>query len=142
MVRVRGHLETVIDRRMMERLESFVSVIARFKLPDEVKRRARRVGYTDPVLVTSTADLRTNLMDPDWRQLPALYDVPATSQIFGQEVRAAGIEAILYPSTKTDGLCAAIFPDNLSPDSFVELMDPAPPGVATRLDASNWKGFV
>jgi multidrug efflux pump subunit AcrA (membrane-fusion protein) len=72
----------------------------------------------------------------------AVFDVPATSQILGQEVRAAGIEAIVYPSSKTEAPCVAIFPDTLGPRSFVELIGPSPPDVETRLDATNWKKFV
>jgi len=141
-VLVRGRLETVIDLRQIERLQSFVDVIASFTVPAELRRRARKGGLTGPLTVTSVAELGKALLHPDWRELPARFDVPATPQIFGQEVRAAGIEAILYPSSKTGALCAAIFPDALGPQSFIELVDPAPPRVATRLDATNWRDFV
>ena len=142
MVSVRGHLEEVVDLRAIKRLEPLVALIARFTIPPELLRRARRIGFPAPTIVTSTSLLAKALLDPDWRQWPAVFDVPVTSQIFGQEVRAAGIEAIVYPSSKTDMPCAAIFPDNLGPNSYVELIGPAPADVETRLDAGNWKKFV
>jgi hypothetical protein len=142
MVLVRGHLEEIIDLRNIDRLEPFVALIEGFTIPPELLRRARHIGLPSPTVVTSTSQLRKVMLDPDWRQWPAVFDVPVTSQIFGQEVRAAGIEGIVYPSSKTDTPCVAIFPDVLGPQSFVELIGPCPPDIETRMDATNWKQFV
>jgi len=51
------------------------------------------------------------------------------------------MEGVLYPSAKGRKKCLAIFTENLDgSDSFVELADPAPPGVPhTRLDSDNWE---
>jgi hypothetical protein len=142
MVVVEGHLETVIDLRQMDRLRPLVDVIAAFKIPDELQRRARRIGLPAPTVVRTVDQLFNVLVHPQWREFPAIFDVPATSQIFGQELRAVGIEGIVYPSSKTATICAAVFPENLVSGSFVQLADPAPPGVVQRLDSTSWRGLV
>ena len=142
MVIVRGHLESVVDLRERGRLQSLVEIISGFKIPDELYRRARQIGLPSPTIVRTVDELITVLVAANWREFPAVFDVPATPQIFGQEIRSAGIEAILYSSSKTDALCAAIFPDNLGPESFVELVDAPPPGAMPRLDATTWRDLV
>jgi hypothetical protein len=142
MVMVKGHLEEVVDLTTIERLDRLVTLINGFTVPPELLRRAKRIGLPTPTIVKSIGELEKALLAPDWREWPAVFDVPATSQVFGQEVRAAGVEAIVYPSSKTNTQCVAIFPDMLGPNSFVELIGPAPPDVETRLDATNWRRFV
>ncbi|MBC6415356.1 MAG: hypothetical protein GDA46_03080 [Bdellovibrionales bacterium] len=66
-----------------------------------------------------------------WRKYPSIYNIPSISQIFGQLVRNAGIEAIVYKSTKkskTD-LCMTLFPENFKhSDSYIKLED-CPKGI-------------
>ena len=69
------------------------------------------------------------------------FDVPYSSQIFGQLVAEAGIDGILYPSKFTGKDCLAIFPQNFddSSGSFLELDGDLPPVVKIRrLDAKTW----
>ena len=69
------------------------------------------------------------------------HDVPAPCQLFGQLVAKVGIEGIVYPSKFGGKDCLAIFPQNFEgADVFVQLDDPAPPGVQVRrLDATTWR---
>jgi hypothetical protein len=69
------------------------------------------------------------------------FDVPSTSQIFGQLAIDAGIEGIVYPSKFTNKNCLVIFPQNFEKNSksFIQLDDTAPKGIITsRLDPKIW----
>lgn len=73
-------------------------------------------------------------------------DIPSNSQIFGQIVRSAKIEGILYPSKMSNGkqkLCIAIFPENFDDsNSFVEIEDDVPESVTNkRLDQYSYRNF-
>jgi len=76
--------------------------------------------------VNSAAELRNTVLRQDWQVMPISFDVPGNSQILGQIAHAAGIEGILYPSTKNGKKCLAIYPENLKDDSFVELVGRMP----------------
>ncbi len=54
--------------------------------------------------------------------MPMQFDAPANSQVLGQIAHSAGIEAILYPSVKTNKKALAIYPENfLNSDAFIEI---------------------
>ena len=63
---------------------------------------AKKIGLPEPELIRTLSRLTDSLLDPNWRMWPMQFDVPATSQVFGQLVAQAGIEGIVYPS-KFDG---------------------------------------
>ena len=51
-----------------------------------------------PKVVLMPKEMLKLLLDPDWRQWPMKFDVPAESQIFGHLVHLAGIDGIaLFP---------------------------------------------
>lgn len=50
----------------------------------------------------------------NWRYLPVQHSIPATCQVFGNLVRQAGFEGILYDSIRTKRQCVALFPKNFS----------------------------
>lgn len=135
-VSTRGRLDLVIDLRHPERLQPFVDAIKDFEIPEHVLHQAKEIGQPKPTVITTVEQLVAALIEPNWRWLPMLGDVPASCQNFGDIVRRAGIDGIVYPS-KIDGEpCVAMFPGNFK-ESFVELVDSPPSGiVATRLDAS------
>lgn len=55
------------------------------------------------------------------------FGIPANSQVFAGFVIDAGFDGIVYPSTRGEGNCVAVFPQNFPDrDSSVELLDPAP----------------
>ena len=105
-----------------------------------MKELAKELGLDPPSVVQTVDSLLSTLLNPDWRAYPIQFDIPANPQIFGQIVKSAGIEGILYPSKHTGKKCLAIFIENFSSsDSFVSLDDEPPPGAVIRkVDATNW----
>lgn len=103
-VSVSGHLDAVLDVRDGRNLTEFVSLIKGFRLSSALSSRARRVGF--PLnLITTVQELAFVLHQPDWRNWPTLYDVPAACQTFGRIVFDAQIEGILYKSVLTEKPC-------------------------------------
>jgi hypothetical protein len=143
-VSVTGKLDAVIDIRMSENLSKFVNQVKHFKVSKPLSSEARRLGWSPLMLITTVAELKTELMRDNWRSLPMLYDVPAGSQIFGGVAVDAGIEGILYESILTGKECLAVFPQNfLNSSSYVQLDDPAPSDeVRTRIDSGNFAEFI
>jgi hypothetical protein len=141
-VSVSGRLETILDLRNPTRLEPFVEIITKFRLPGDLAARARELEIAPPSVVGNLDQLIRLLMAAEWRDQPMQVDIPAGSQIFGQLVWDAGIEAIVYPSVQTGAACLVVFPENLASSSFVRLDHEAPVGVACRLDGTNYRGFV
>jgi len=82
-----------------------------------------------------------DLLSPDWRKKPSIYDIPANSQIFGHLIYTAGIDGILYPSKLTEKPCLAIYPRNFpGSDSFIQMDDELPhENVPKKIDESNWQ---
>lgn len=143
-VSVSGKLNSVINLNQPHKLQPFLDIIGKFKVPTHLKKLGEKLGQNELILVNDTKSLNGALLAPNWREWPMQFDVPSSSQIFGQLVVDAGIEGILYPS-KYDGKdCLAVFPQNFESgsDSFIQLDDPAPQEVAlTRLDAKTWKKY-
>lgn len=137
---VSGVLHSVIDIRHPQQLQKFVNLIKDCTVSDEILERAR--SMKEPVeLIKTVPKLIETLLMFNWRVWPMLFDVPAPSQIFGQLVNNAGIQAILYPSKFNNKDCLAIFPQNFDEtDSYIELDDVSPPETKIkRLDSTNWK---
>jgi RES domain-containing protein len=141
-----GELESIIDLNNPNCLNKFVELIKSFQVSETLQTMAKEVNIDIGAgAVKTVTDLMTTLMNPNWRQFPMHVDLPANSQIFGQLVRGAGIEGILYPSKHTNRDCLGIFPENLKGgDSFVEIMDKeVPQGVSPkRLDSKTWNLMV
>lgn len=122
-------------------MQGLVDIIGTFTFPDELIRDAAKIGLEPPGLIKSIEELGQNVLKSDWRYWPMQFDVPHTSQIFGQLATEAGIEAILYPSKFNDRDCLVVFPQNfeLDSDSMVFLDDPPPDGTLNKMvDASVW----
>ena len=143
-VQLNGVVKNVFDLKRESNLKPFLKVINKFGLPDELKKLARELGIRTPYLVTNIRDLKFTFMRPDWRSLPMQFGIPSNPQIFGNLLRNAGFEGVLYPSSKGNESCLAVFPENLTgSDSFVELADATPAGVSNiRLDANTWRDFI
>ena len=142
-ISVSGKLELVLDVRASNNLSTFVNLIKSFKLSGALTLKARRLGF--PLqLVTTVAQLKRALTLHNWRNWPALYDVPAACQIFGGVAADAGIEGILHDSALTAKECLSIFPQNfLNSTSHIQLDDPAPSDdVRTRIDSANFADFI
>lgn len=142
-VSVTGKLDFVLDVRNRNNLSAFVNLVKDFKLPKALIVRARILGFTLR-LIRTVSELGKVLEQRPWREWPALYDVPAVSQIFGGIAMDAGVEGILYNSVITGDPCLVLFPQTfLNSSSWVQLDDPAPkPEVPRRIDSSNFSAFV
>ncbi|MGH8260496.1 MAG: RES domain-containing protein, partial [Steroidobacteraceae bacterium] len=128
-VALRGQLELVLDVGDLSALQRIAAVLREFSLPDRVRQLARRLGMrAPPGLVRTPRALQRQLLHPNWRVLPAQFDLPANSQVFGRIAAAAGAHGIRYPSVRQGNrYCLALFPQNWSAtSSFVEVMDGAP----------------
>lgn len=133
-VRLSLTAERCLDLRDHQALDAFVEIIRPWKLSREILRDADRAEAAPPFPITSVQLLLSQLEDPHWRRNPWQVALPSNSQIFGQLAKAAGIDAIIYSSVKSDGYCVAVFPDNVPTDKrAVQLLDPAFPGCSLDL---------
>jgi RES domain-containing protein len=133
-VTLSGHLHRVFDLTTPSHLTAVAKVLARIKMPAIVRQIQRRLGiaHRDMRMVTTARQLYAAVLTNNWRQKPVQFGLPASSHILAELIRAADVEAILYRSTKAPGRCLAVFPDQLTSDSFIELADTAPSGVQHR----------
>lgn len=140
-VSVSGKLDKVFDLINADNLEPFIEIIKNFKLPKELIDSALSLKIPKPRMLKTTKEVLDDLLRPDWRLSPTLYDVPSNSQIFGYLISSMGIEGILYPSKFTGQPCLAIYPRNFNgTDSYISLDDEAPnPKVPLKIDMSNWR---
>jgi len=135
-------VENIFDLTKANNLTAFAKVIAKFKVPPDLKLLGHDIGFPpSSMLIRTPSLLRKDLIAANWRNYPVQYEIPANSQIFGRILRDAGFEGVIYPSSKGTGKCIAIFVENFEgSDSYIELVDEAPVSVRfTRLEASNWK---
>lgn len=142
-VALRGHLTTVFDLRKKTNVRDFLKIINKFTISERVKKIGQIADESYGLLKTDK-DLLDSLMEPSWRFLPMQYDVPSNSQIFGEIVRSAGFQGILYDSVRSRGSCLAVFPQNLDRhDVYVELVPPVPRELRlTRLDWTTWRELI
>jgi hypothetical protein len=127
-------VDSLVDVGDLESLKTTAEVLRRFQMPRSIPAQARKLRMRPPGLVRTAAGLQRQLLSNNWRLEPAQYDLPANSQIFGRLCAAAGIHAILYPSTRDAAKrCLALLPQNWGgSSSFVELVGPVPNAVRVR----------
>jgi len=140
-VKLSFNLKNIFDLSKVSNLDAFTKIISKFPMPEDLKRLGRSIGLKPPWLVNNTNLLRKSLLASNWRDNPVQYEIPSNPQVFGRLLRNAGMEGVIYPSTKGKRKCMAVFTENLDgSDSFVELADEAPPGVShTILNSDSWK---
>ncbi|MBI4242815.1 MAG: RES domain-containing protein, partial [Planctomycetes bacterium] len=133
-VSLSGFLDSIINLKEPKKLQPFVDLIKEFTIPDDLKKTAKEIGEHDPDLIRTVSKLVDALLDPNWRLWSMQFDVPVSSQIFGQLVAEAGIEGILYTSKFTGKDCLTIFPQNFDDTngSFIQLDDEAPAEIKIR----------
>lgn len=137
---VSGSLDSVLDLRDRACVGDFVKLIRDFKLSPALKREAARLPVVAPDVVRTSKALLDSLLNPNWRHVPTLCEIPSNSQIFGQIVWQAGIEGIVYPSKQTNEACLAVFPSNfIGGSSFLQCDDEPPEPLLgpSRIDATN-----
>lgn len=141
--RIHGKLSTVLDITNTNNLKPFLKVLSKIQGDENLMNKAIAVGLTGTMpSVSKMSELEDTLTRSDWRSSIMKFDIPANSQSFGELVRKAKIEAVLYCSKFRNENCLAIFPENLSPTSFVELSDPHPSGVIKRLDQQTYPNLI
>jgi hypothetical protein len=139
-VAVTGMVSSVLDIGNPKNLQLFSKYISTFKATPALVSSAKALGIDVPPLIRTAKLLQKSLLIEEWKKEPAGFDIPANSQIFGQLAFMAGIEGILYPSTKSDKKCLAIFPRNFqNSESYIKLIDSCPEiWTPTTVDATNY----
>lgn len=139
---ISGQLDRVLDLHHASTLREFTHLIKDFKVPPALVREARSLPVAPPQVIKTASKLLDSLLNPNWRHVAVLCEVPANSQIFGQIVMQAGIDGILYPSKLTGKDCLAIFPCNFVGSTSVIRLDDVVPDTTVgpeRIDADNWE---
>jgi len=126
-VSVSGILDRVIDLTDKTALVTFAKLISKFKVPQSILDSAARLNIPLPTLIKSPGPLLKSLLIDNWRKEPAQFDIPANGQIFGHLVYLAGIDSIVYPSSKTGERCLAVFPSNFDGRNSYLRLDDEPP---------------
>ncbi len=141
---VSGLLDSYIDLSDPQRLQPLIEIIREFAVSGDVRRMARALRLPPPGIISRLDQLRQELLKADWRAYPIQVDAPSNSRIFGQMVKEAGIDGIVFPSKFGDGRCLAMFPELLADsDSYAQLDDQPPDAtVIRRLDRTTWKALT
>ena len=139
-----GRIQSVFDTRDPDALRPFVEIIRSFEISPRVRQLARQLKMRDLELVRTVGRLQRVLAAKDWRALPAQFDIPAPPQIFGQLLRDAGYEAIVYPSARNDERCVALFPENFrTSESYLRVTGDYPHAItAPTLDSETAGGLL
>jgi len=120
-------------------LNSVGRIFREVKIPKEASLLAKKLNIKDAskVMIQSGQQLHFAIVKNNWRVWPMQFGIPAPSQTMAELIKAAGFEGILYPSSKGPGRCLAVFPENLSDLSYIDLIGPAPStATITRLDSN------
>ena len=127
-VQLQGRLVNLFDATRPRVFDRLVRVLATIPLPHKASKLARKLKLAkgDPAMITTAAKLRMAVFDSNWRVLPMQFGLPSQSQIVGDLIRRAGFEGVLYPSSKGNGRCIAIFLDQLHAKSYVSLASSTP----------------
>ena len=143
-VKLRGRLTSVFDLRKKSNLKLFVDITKHFTISARVTKRAKDAGIEPSKIANTVKVLHHLLMEQRWRFQPMHYDVPSNPQIFGELLCQAGIQGIVYPSTRASGVCLAVFSINLTgPDVYVEVVPPVPAKLElARLDRTTWRELI
>lgn len=136
-----GYIDCALNINIKKNLKEFFNVIKNIKLPKELEKEAKKLNIPVMYHVKSLKELYDSILKNNWRDLPMQVDIPANSQILGQIANAAGIEAIVYPSTMSSAKkCLAIFPSNFkNSPSYVGIEGRVPDNVIiSRLDQDSY----
>jgi len=128
---VRGHMHRLFDVREVAATAALAGVLRKIKMPQRARELRTRLQIPPHALFMAHSPKQVHEMvaKHNWRIWPVQFDLPAPSQILADLIRRAGFEGILYRSSKGPADCVALFPDQLSAGTFVELADAAFSGV-------------
>lgn len=141
---IKGQLTNVLDLCSPDALKEFFSRIRAIHFPKSFIIRAKQLGISAMLPVHNAKELWNTFFREDWRIMPMQFDIPSNPQILGQLAHAAGIEAILYLSVKTQKKCLAVYPENFQrSDAYIELEADLPENVThTRIDSHTFSNFI
>ena len=117
-------MDRVIDLTDKTALVTFAKLISKFKVPQSILDSAARLNIPLPTLIKSPGPLLKSLLIDNWRKEPAQFDIPANGQIFGHLVYLAGIDSIVYPSSKTG--------ERYLPEAAIKSLSPAEYAATTK----------
>ena len=141
---ISGHIYSLLDITKKGSLDTFIKTIKQIKLSKTLQNRAKKLGLGNNKPVQKVIELKNRIYDVNWRRLPNMFNIPSLPQIFGQLAKNAGVEAILYKSTKKSrsGLCMVVFPENFkNSDSYIKLQD-CPEGIINKtMDSKTFENF-
>lgn len=114
------------------------SVLSKIKMPARAAQMMKklRIKPSELRMVSTGKQLCDVVALHNWRVLPIQFGLPAQSQILAELIRAADFEGIAYKSSRSGGMCLALFVNRLASESFIELSGPTPSGAIARLDAT------
>lgn len=134
-----GWIENVFDMTSFTTLNSVGKIFREVKIPKEASQLAKKLKISDraTIMIQNGQQLHFAIVKHNWRIWPIQFGMPAPSQILAELIKAEGYEGILYPSSKGSGKCLAVFPENLSDHSHIDLIGKAPSAATiTRLDSN------
>ena len=143
--RVSGYVNSVLDITKKGSLDKFLKIIKTIRLSQTLKNRANKLRHLENrKSLQNITQLKKQLYNKNWRREPSVFDVPAPSQIFGRLAKDAGIEAVIYKSTKQSrsGLCMAVFPENFkNSDSYLVVEDCPKDIINKKMDSETYESF-
>lgn len=142
-VQVRGDLEACVRVDDHKCLKKLAALWGGFQVPKEAIQLARQHGFKIPGIASTPRLMKKAIMQSNWRDFPLFYDMPSNPQYFGQGAWKAGVEAVLYPSSKGRGECLAVYPENFgNTTAYIEIEGACPPGMELkRLDQTTYSSF-
>ena len=141
---INGHIYSVLDITKKGSLDKFVKIIKQIRLSKNLQNKAEKLALKKRHPVQNITELKTSIYDVNWRRFPNIYNIPSLPQIFGQLAKNAGIEAIVYKSTKKskEGLCMVVFPENFkNSESYIKLEDCPKDIVNKKMDSETFENF-
>lgn len=139
-----GKLEKILNLTKLDSLAGFYNLIKDIELPIYFRREANRLKVTPNLPVSSLKELYDSLFREKWRLAPMQFDVPANSQIIGQIACSAGLDGILFPSSKNGHNALCVFPQNFkASEAYIEISGNVAESVkSTRIDKDTYMEFL
>lgn len=136
-VALQGHIARAFELTP-QTLARVARVLGQITMPKRAKQlhRKLKINPSEAMMITTGRQLFDTVALHNWRVLPVQFGLPAQSHILAELIKSAGFEAIQYQSTKGGGKCIAVFVDQISSDSHIEIVGQFPEGAIGRLDES------
>lgn len=139
--KLNGQIENLFDLRDPASVEPLTKIVKSFRLTTELRQLAKELHIRPPWTITKPEQTLDGLLDSHWQHYPKQYGIPANPQIFGRMLEDAGFHGVVYPSSKGNSSCIALFLRNFeSSSSYIEIADDYPAEIKVgRLDCDSWR---